>query len=36
MGCLERFIDWLNFSNIPQSEQSIIRDLMKIGIIEKE
>ena len=35
MGCFERFIDGLNFSNIPQSEQSIIRDLMKIGIIDK-
>jgi hypothetical protein len=35
MGCFERFMDWLNFSNMPQSEQSIIRDLMKIGIIDQ-
>jgi hypothetical protein len=29
MGCFERFMDWLNFSNMPQSEQSIIRDLIE-------
>ena len=34
MGCFERFINWLNISNIPSSEQSIIRDLKTIGIIE--
>jgi hypothetical protein len=34
MGCLERFFNWLNISNMPTSEQSIIRDLMTIGAIE--
>jgi len=34
MSCFDRFCNWLNFENIPQSEKSIIRDLMKIGIME--
>lgn len=38
MGCfsalLMRFLNWLAIENIPQSEKSIIRDLMKIGIME--
>jgi hypothetical protein len=34
MNCWERFINWLNISNIPTSEQSILRDLKTIGIIE--
>jgi hypothetical protein len=36
MGCVERFLNWLFIENIPNSEQSIIRDLMTIGVIEKE
>jgi len=34
MGCLERFYNWLAIETIPESEKSILRDLMKIGIIE--
>jgi len=34
MGCFERLVNWLNMSNIPSSEQSIIRDLMTIGVID--
>ncbi len=34
MGCFERFLNWLSIENIPQSEKSIIRDLMKIGIMK--
>lgn len=34
MGCLERFLFWLNKDNIPNSEQSILRDLQTIGIVE--
>lgn len=34
MGCLERFLNWLNHNNIPASEQSIMRDLQTIGIAE--
>ena len=38
MGCfsalLMRFSNWFSNENIPQSEKSIIRDLMKIGIME--
>jgi hypothetical protein len=36
MGCWEKFINWLSLSNIPNSEQSIMRDLITIGIAEKE
>ena len=35
MGCLQRFFNWLNHDNIPGSEQSIIRDLHKIGIMSE-
>jgi hypothetical protein len=34
MGCFERFLNWLEIENIPQSEKSIIRDLKTIGIID--
>lgn len=37
MSCFERFYNWLNhlfIPNIPTSEQSIMRDLQTIGIIE--
>ena len=37
MFCFERFCNWLNhlfIPNIPTNEQSIIRDLQTIGIIE--
>ena len=33
MGCFTRLINWLNISNIPTTEQSILRDLLTIGII---
>jgi len=36
MGCWAKFINWLFESNIPVSEQSILRDLVTIGIAEKE
>ena len=35
MTCFKRFINWLNNENIPESEQSIIRDLKIIGIIQE-
>ena len=34
MGCFERFLNWLEIENIPQSEKSILKDLIKIGIID--
>ena len=34
MGCFERFLNWLVNEKMPQSEKSIINDLIKIGIIE--
>lgn len=34
MGCFTRLINWLNIEYIPDSEKSILRDLMKIGVIE--
>ena len=34
MGCFERFLNWLENENIPQSEKSIIRDLKTIGVID--
>ena len=34
MGCFERFLIWLSIDSIPENEKSILRDLMKIGIIE--
>ena len=34
MGCWDKLLNWINFSNIPSSEQSIIRDLMTIVDIE--
>lgn len=33
MGCLERFLDWINYYNIPSTEKSIIEDLLKIDNI---
>lgn len=33
MTCWQKFIDWLLVANIPESEQSIIRDLKTIGIM---
>lgn len=30
MGCFERFLFWLNWNNIPESEKSILRDLEKL------
>jgi hypothetical protein len=35
MTCFQRFMDWLNNENIPESEQSIIRDLKIIGVIQE-
>ena len=38
MNCFKSFYNWLNhffIPDIPTSEQSIIRDLQTIGIIEK-
>jgi len=32
MTCFERFLFWLNWNNIPESEKSILRDLEKIGV----
>ena len=32
MSCIDRFILWLNWNNIPESEKSILRDLEKIGV----
>ena len=32
--CWKRFIDWLSISNIPKSEESLIRDLKTLGAIE--
>jgi len=34
MTCIERLINWLSKNNIPGSEQSILRDLQTIGIVE--
>jgi len=34
MGCWERFVNWINFKNIPFSEQSILRDLHTIGVAD--
>jgi hypothetical protein len=34
MGCFEKFLNWLAFDNIPDTEKSIIRDLKTIGILE--
>lgn len=34
MGCFERLLNWLAIESIPNSEKSILRDLMKIGVIE--
>lgn len=31
MNCFERFLFWLNFKNIPESERSILSDLQKLG-----
>jgi hypothetical protein len=31
MSCLDRFLLWFNWHNIPESERSILRDLEKIG-----
>jgi len=36
MGCWERFLNWLSLANVPDSEKSIMRDLITIGIVEKE
>jgi hypothetical protein len=33
MGCFEKFLNWLNHSNIPNSQESIMRDLQTIGIM---
>jgi hypothetical protein len=38
MNCFESFCNWLNhffIPDIPISQESIIRDLEKIGILEK-
>lgn len=32
MGCFQRFMNWLNNDNIPESEKSIIRDLNTLGV----
>jgi hypothetical protein len=37
MSCFEMFYNWLNhlfIPNIPSSQESIIRDLQTIGILE--
>jgi len=34
MGCFKRLLKWLEIETIPESEKSILRDLMKIGIVE--
>ena len=31
MDCFGRFLFWLNFKNIPESERSILSDLQKLG-----
>jgi hypothetical protein len=36
MGCWQKFINWLSLANVPDSEKSIMRDLITIGIVEKE
>jgi len=36
MGCFKRFLDWLSIESIPASEQSIIKDLQTIGVVEEE
>jgi hypothetical protein len=33
MTCWQKFLDWLSMGNMPESEQSIIRDLKTIGIM---
>jgi hypothetical protein len=33
MNCFQRFMNWVNQENIPDSEKSIIRDLKTIGIM---
>jgi hypothetical protein len=32
MSCFQRFLFWLTWDNIPESEKSILRDLEKIGV----
>jgi hypothetical protein len=35
MNCInafERFLFWLNWGKMPESEESILRDLEKIGV----
>lgn len=37
MSCFQKFYNWINhffIPNIPNSEESIMRDLQTIGIIE--
>jgi len=31
LDCFHRFLFWLNWYNIPESQKSILRDLEKIG-----
>lgn len=35
-GCFKRFLDWINRNNIPESQDSLIRDLNTIGILPAE
>jgi hypothetical protein len=32
MTCFQRFLFWLNWGKMPESEESILRDLEKIGV----
>jgi len=34
MTCWQKFCNWLSIDNIPESENSIIRDLKIIGIVD--
>jgi len=34
MNCWERFCNWINWYNIPQSERSLLSDLGKLGVAD--
>lgn len=36
MGCIERLFNWINITNMPNSEKSILEDLKTIGIINED
>jgi hypothetical protein len=35
-NCFKRLLDWLNGNNMPESQDSLIRDLNTIGILPAE